>query len=99
MKALIDFLKLIPRPMQIAIAGMVLGGAAFAGHEIRYMTVADYTKSYILELKSEIRELERELRRSDIDPGYRQVLAEQLERMIDELCYELPDDPYCRDRN
>jgi len=98
MKALLDFLRLVPVPVQIAIAGIVLGGAAFAGHEVRYMTVSDFTKSYVLDLKREIRELQKELADPDLLPRVREMLIEQLDDMVDELCYEVPDDPYCKDR-
>ena len=58
------------------------------------MTVGQYTKSYVLDLKREIRNIRKDLGR-DIDPEIRQMLEDQLAEMIDELCYEMPDDPYC----
>jgi len=94
----LELLKLIPRPIQLTLAGILIGGLAFAGHETRYMTVSDYTKSYVLDLKREIREVQKELANPGLPPKVRQMLAEDLEAMIDELCYEVPDDPYCRSR-
>ena len=95
---LTELLGLMPRPIQIALAGILLGGIAFAGHEVRYMTVSQFTKSYVLDLRSEIRALARELTNPDIDSRTRRILQEQLDQMIDELCYEVPDDPYCKNR-
>jgi len=97
MKVILDLIKVIPLQMQVAIACLVIGGVAFAGLETRYMTVSDFTKSYILDLKREIRELEKELADPGLPPRVQEMLFEQLELMIDELCYEVPDDPYCKD--
>ena len=95
-----QMLALMPKSAQIAIIGLLLGGAAFAAHEIRYMTVADFTKSFILDLKSEVRALRRELSDDDLDPAARAILREQMEQLLDELCLEVnPDvEPYCRGR-
>jgi len=98
MTKLLELLNLMPRAVQIAVAGILLGGLAFAGHEVRYMTVGQFTKSYVLDLKSEIRALQRELSNPDIDARTKQILREQLDQMTDELCYEVPDDPYCKNR-
>jgi hypothetical protein len=95
MKGLIDWIKLLPTPVQIAVVCLVLGTALAYAHESRYMTVDQFTKSYVLDLKREIRELEMLLRDPELDEQTRTILFEQLERMIDELCYEMPDDPYC----
>ena len=95
MKVIIDFLKLIPVPIQIALASMIIGGTAFAGLETRYMTVSDFTKSYVLDLKSAIREIIRELENPDLTERERTWLEQELETLLDELCYEKPDDPLC----
>jgi len=94
----LELLKLIPKPIQLTIAGILIGGLAFAGHETRYMTVSDYTKSYILDLKGEIRETRKDLANPDLPAEVREILEEALESMLDELCYEVPDDRYCEDR-
>ena len=94
----LELLKLIPRPIQLTLAGILIGGFAFAGHESRYMTVSDYTKSYVLDLKSEIRETRKDLANPDLAPEVREILKEALEALLDELCYEVPNDAYCKDR-
>ena len=91
-----DLLGFLPKTVQIAVASLVIGGGAIFGAESRYMTVADFTKSYILDLKREIRTLENELRDSTLTARERQRLNEQLQALLDELCYELPNDPYCK---
>ncbi len=96
MTKLLELLNLIPRAVQIAVAGILIGGLAFAGHEMRYMTVGQFTKSYVLDLKSEIRAIQRELNDPDIDVRTKAILREQLDQMLDELCYEAPNDPYCK---
>ena len=96
MKILLDFIKLIPAPVQIAVASMVIGGVAFAGLETRYMTVSDYTKSYVLDLKSAIREIMGQLDDPDLSDREREWLEMELESLIDELCYEMPDDRLCK---
>ena len=96
MKVLLDLIKLIPLNMQIGIACLVIGGLAFAGLETRYMTVADYTKSYVLDLKKAIREIEYTLRIEELTERERHRLEVELQELIDELCYEKPDDKiYC----
>jgi hypothetical protein len=99
MNKILEILGLLPKAVQVAIAGMLFGGIAFAAHEQRYMTVGQYTKSYVLDLKREIRNIEKDLADSDLPARVRDVLKEQLDQMIDELCYEIPDDPYCRARD
>jgi len=94
----LELLKLIPRPVQLTLAGILIGGLAFAGHESRYMTVSEFTKSYVLDLKSEIREMRKDLATPNLAPEVRAILEEALESMLDELCYEMPDDTYCRNR-
>jgi len=96
MAKLLELLSLMPRAVQIAIAGILIGGVAFAAHETRYMTVSQFTKSYVLDLKSEIRAIRRDLSDPDIDERTKQFLREQLDQMLDELCYEAPSDPYCQ---
>jgi hypothetical protein len=94
---ILDFLKLIPVPIQICIASLVIGGVAFAGLESRYMTVADYTKSYVLDLKALIRDLKNDLRDEDLTPREREWIEADLQSLLDELCYERPDDRLCED--
>jgi len=65
--------------------------------EIRYMTVADFTKSYVLDLKSEIRELKDDLKKADSD-GERRQIQKDIDALIDELCEERPNDPLCSQR-
>lgn len=93
---LLDCLKLIPVPVQIAVASMVIGGVAFAGLETRYMTVSDFTKSYILDLKKLIRDLEQDLEDENLTDRERDWIEEELESLIDELCFENPNDRTCR---
>lgn len=96
MNAIIELIKLVPRSVQIALVGILIGGLAFAGHEMRYMTVADFTKSYVLEIKEAIRSLRRDLRDEDLSDRDREAIKEDIEQLIDELCYEVQDDPYCK---
>lgn len=96
MKIFLDLIKLIPAQLQIGLACLVLGGLAFAGLETRYMTVSDYTKSYVLDLKKAIREIQNNLRNMDLTERERLHLEMELQELIDELCYEKPDDKiYC----
>lgn len=96
MKIILDLIQLIPKQLQIAIACLLIGGVAFAGLESRYMTVSDYTKSYILDLKKAIREVEYILRTEELTERERHNYEVELQEMIDELCYEKPDDKvYC----
>ncbi len=96
MSRLLELLNLMPKAVQIAIAGMLIGGLAFAGHEVRYMTVGQFTKSYVLDLKSEIRAVRRDLNDPDLDERTKRFLREILDQMLDELCYEAPNDLYCQ---
>jgi len=96
MNALFELLKLIPIPVQVAVASMVLGGVAFAGLETRYMTVSDFTKSYVLDLKKLIREIERDLEELTLTERERRIMEMELEELIDELCYEKPSDRICQ---
>lgn len=98
MKAFVELINMMPRAVQLTIAGILFGGLAFAGHEIRYMTVADFTKSYVLDLKGAIRETRKDLRDPELPDQVREILIENLAAMIDELCYELPSDRECKDR-
>lgn len=95
MKALIDFLKLLPASVQVAIVCLILGGGFVLAAESRYMTVDQFTKSYVLDLKSLIREYHKDLQNPDLTDRERVWIEEQIQLLIDELCYELPDDPYC----
>ncbi len=95
---LVDILKLCPTWAQIAVIALVVGVGGAWAHEARYMTVDQYTKSYVLDLKSEIRQIEKDLGRESISEDAKEILREQLEFMLDELCYEVPDDPYCKRR-
>ena len=98
MKIVLDFIKLIPKELQIGIACLVIGGVAFAGLETRYMTVSDYTKSYVLDLKKAIREVEYILREEELTERERHNYEMELQELIDELCYERPNDKvYCDD--
>ena len=95
---LTNLLNFVPKPVALVIVSVVGGGLAVAGMETRYMTVADFTKSYVLDLKSEIRELHRDLERAETDRE-RQQIREDIESLIDELCYEKPDDRMCAGRS
>lgn len=95
---MLDVLNFVPKSVQAAIACLVLGGIAVYAAESRYMTVAQYTKSYVLDLKSEIRAIQTDLRDPDIPEDTKRYLREQLEVLLDDLCYEVPDDPYCENR-
>ena len=95
MNAFLQLLSAIPTSIQVFIASAAIGGVGVYAHESRYMTVGDYTKSYVLDLKREIRSIQYELQNPDLDQQIRHMLEEQLQDMLDELCYERPDDPYC----
>lgn len=99
MTKIIDLLNMMPKAIRLTLIGMLFGGLAFAGHEVRYMTVAQYTKSYILDLKAEIRETRRDLRSQDLPARVREILTENLAALIDELCYELPNDRECKNQD
>ena len=95
MAKLIELLGMLPSSVQIVIASLFVGGGAVAGLEARYMTVSDFTKSYVLDLKAEIRAIKNELKAEDLTDRERESLEEELEELIDELCYENPEDRYC----
>ena len=95
MNAMLQALEYVPAPIRM----MLLGGLLFAGAEIRYMTVADFTKSYVLDLKSEIREIRKDLTNPNLSSEHRDDLEEQLQQLLDDLCYETDNkDLYCKDR-
>lgn len=90
-------LELIPQSYRLPII-LVLSGVGLAyGHEIRYVTASDFTKSYVLNLRGEIRELRKELREA-ATASEKERIQEQIDAMIDELCYEVPTDSYCKER-
>ena len=91
---MIDLLNVLPKSVSIPLATLALGGGAVYGLEHRYMTVADFTKSYVLILKREIRDLRKEA--AAASGREKEILEEELQRLIDELCIEHPDDAYCR---
>ncbi len=95
--AITNLLEVVPKPVAAAIAMLVLGGVTVGGMETRYMTVAEFTESFILDLKREIRETRKDLETMEPGPG-RDLLEEQLEQLLDQLCMKAPDDPYCRGR-
>jgi len=98
MKALLDILNMLPNSVKYgAIIGLLVVGVAY-GHEARYMTVGQYTKSYVLDLRAEIRSIRIDLDNPELSVEVKRMLREQLEVMLDELCYEVPEDPYCKDR-
>ena len=87
----------IPKPIAAGLACIIVGVGGTYAHEARYMTVGQYTKSYVLDLKQYIRDLRKDLREAESD-GERDRIREELERALDELCYEIPDDPLCKGR-
>ena len=93
----IEWLKMLPTSVQVAVAGILLGITAVYAHETRYMTIDQFTKSYILDLKSIIRDLEKELREEDLTPRERELIEDEIDSLIDELCYENPKDRLCHE--
>jgi len=89
-----DLLNMIPQPVRMTLAALLLGILAVAGADQRYMTVDTYMKGYILDLKEAIRELRRQLDRAETETE-RQSIQRDIDELIDELCYEKPDDSYC----
>ena len=95
MSTLLEWLKMLPASVQIAIASIIVGATAVYAHETRYMTVSDFTKSYILDLKQAIREIVRTLESEELSERERAMLESDLEALLDELCYEAPEDRLC----
>ena len=91
----LDLLGLIPKPIALCLASLVIGGGGFAALETRYVTTSDFTKSYVLQLKREIRELRKEIA-AERDDRRRADLEEDLAALLDELCVEMPADRECR---
>ena len=92
---MLTLLDALPTGIKTTVALVAVGGAATFAAESRYMTVADFTKSYVLNLKSEIRDIRKELRDADLSEREREVLEDLLDELIDELCYEMPNDNLC----
>ncbi len=92
---MLDLLALIPKPIALSIASLVIGAAAFGGMESRYVTTSDFTKSYVLQLKREIREVRKEIK-DEAHSGLKARLEDDLAALIDELCMTAPDDRECR---
>ena len=94
MLELTNLLNFVPKPVAAGVVIFVLGGGAVVGMEMRYMTVAEFTKSYVLDLKSEIRDLRDDLKDAETERE-RRLIQEDIDRLIDELCEERPDDRMC----
>ena len=94
--SILDALGLLPLPVQVAIASVVLGAAAVFGLETRYVSASDFQKSYVLQLKEAIRDVRKDIRDAETDEA-REILEEDLAEFIDELCLALPDDRECRE--
>ncbi len=92
--AVTDLLAFLPKSVALTIAAMVLGAGTLAGLESRYVTQSDFHKSYVLQLKREIRELRKELA-EESDPERIADLEYDLAELIDELCIEAPEDREC----
>lgn len=90
----VSLLSFLPKSVTLTIVAVLVGGLGFAGHEIRYMTVADFTKSYVLDIKNTIRSLRLDLRNAETDRE-RALIQADIDELIDELCYERPRDPMC----
>lgn len=86
-------LNVIPKPVLLMLAGGMVVGYA----EVRFMTVADFTKSYVLDLKAAIRDYRADLKGAETDRE-RALIQEQIDALLDELCEERPKDPYCEGR-
>jgi hypothetical protein len=98
MGSILDFLKMLPASVRWgAIVGLLVVGIAY-GHEVRYMTVGQFTKSYVLDLKSLIREFRNDLKDPTLTPREREDIEEDIAALLDELCYEMPNDPECKGR-
>lgn len=91
-------LGFMPKSVRLMAIGAIAALAAGAAAESRYMKISDFTKSYILDLRSDIRAIKKDIEATQ-DDAARKVLEEQLERMLDDLCLETRgDDPYCENR-
>lgn len=97
MKGLFDFIKLLPTPIQITVAAVILGMSVTWAMESRYMTVSDFTKSYVLDLKSLLRDLNKDLQDEELTDREREWIEEEIESLTDELCYEMPEDRLCKE--
>jgi uncharacterized protein YebE (UPF0316 family) len=97
MKGILDFIKLLPGPIQITVAAVIVGMSVTWALESRYMTVSDFTKSYVLDLKSLIRELNKDLADPELTDREREWIEEQIEVLMDDLCYENPNDLMCKE--
>jgi hypothetical protein len=97
MKGILDFIKLLPTPIQMVLAALLLGVTLAYAHESRYMTVSDFTKSYVLDLKVLIRDLSKDLADPELTEREREWIEEEIESLTDELCYEMPDDRLCKE--
>lgn len=95
--SIFDALTLLPKSVALSIASIVIGAGAFAGLEVRYVTASDFQKSYVLQLKREIRELRREIADAEDAGEPTDRLEDYLAELIDELCLEMPDDRECTD--
>lgn len=93
--AAVDLIALLPKPVAIAVASIVIGAGGVYGLETRYITASDFHKSYVLSLKSEIRALRKEIR-DETDERMADRLREELAALIDELCLEAPQDRECK---
>lgn len=96
-----SLLTLVPKSVSLTILGILIGGSAVLGAEARYMKVSDFTKSYILTLKREIRENSNELKNAETEKE-RALIREILEGLLDDLCQRVDDpkdEPYCKNRS
>ena len=92
---MIEILSFIPKPIQLGVLGLIVGGAGFLGMESRYVNSSQFTKSYILNLKQAIR---KELHAEDLTEREKERLEDDLAELIDELCYETNNnDRLCED--
>lgn len=94
---MIELLKIIPTPITIAIACLLLGAAGIVAADSRYVQIGAFQKSYELSLAKEIRELRRELSNEQNERA-RELLQREIEALLDDLCHEKPDHIYCESR-
>jgi hypothetical protein len=92
---ILDLLKMIPVQVQVVIVSLLLGGALVYAAESRYVSMDRFTKAYVLDLKKAIREVEYILRDEVLTDRERRDLEMELEELIDELCFEAPEDRKC----